>query len=682
MRRPLAIALALAALGGLVPCGLAPVHAAEAPLLTGADERSAATPVDRLAGPDRIATALAVARRAHPHGSATVVLAAADHYPDALAGAPLAAVLTAPLLLTEPGRLTPAVGEYLTQVGVRHAVLLGGEQALSTRVVRDLRQLGVSRVRRIAGTDRMGTAARVAEEVLAVAPGQYAYLALGGAAGSAAGWADALAVSSLAAASRRPVLLTAGDHLPAATRGALTRGGIRRVVVVGGPAAVSEPVLEILRRRGLTVTRLAGPDRYATSTAVADALRRRDPGRTAEVWVATGHDWPDALAAGPGAAAAGGLLLLVDGRRVEGSPPAEAWLAAHRDRVQRLTLVGGARSVTPLVAEALQLDLVDPARIGVRATRLVTVSQLTGPGSANATPERWGVHGTDLGHTFMHRGRMYMVFGDTFGPGHSDWRSNTMARLTDLDPRDGLTFAGMITDRPGHAKELLPSRKDPTETTVIPTYGFSDGRRMFLHYMSVRRWGEPGHWEVRRSGLAYSDDDGRTWTKAPRATWPEGSGFAQAAVVRRGEHFYLFGIPAGRSGGVRLARVPVGGVLDPDRWEYWDGASWIGGDEREAVEIVPRPVGELSVRYSPYLNRWLMTYLDHDRYAVVLRTAPKMIGPWGAPRVMATGRDYPQLYSPYLLPDAGRDRELYMTLSRFDTYNVYLTRLAIEPVVR
>ena len=71
------------------------------------------------------------------------------------------------------------------------------------------------------------------------------------------------------------------------------------------------------------------------------------------------------------------------------------------------------------------------------------VARLTGPGSINATDSRWYVHGTDLGHMFEHRGRTYMVFGDTFGPPGKppafgeDWRSNVMAYGRDRDPSDG-----------------------------------------------------------------------------------------------------------------------------------------------------------------------------------------------------------------------------------------------------
>jgi Domain of unknown function (DUF4185) len=317
-----------------------------------------------------------------------------------------------------------------------------------------------------------------------------------------------------------------------------------------------------------------------------------------------------------------------------------------------------------------------PATRGVGPLR--RVATLTGPESANATHDRYGVWGTDLGHTFEYRDELYLVFGDTFGRDRSDWRSNVAAVSTDADPRDGLTFDRMIEDRPGHAKELLaPGAVPGEEVTVIPTYGVAVGERLYLHYMAVRRWGTPGRWDLNASGLAFSDDGGQSWTVDPATTWPGDSNFGQVAIVAVDGHAYLFGIPGGRFGGMHLARVEEGRLLEKGAYEYWDGAAWVP-DEGAAATIVPAPVGELSVRWNAHYRTWLMMYLNEDRYAIVLRTADCLTGPWDEERTVATGADYPQLYAPYILPRWNDGPEIWFTMSLFGPYNVELMQTSLE----
>ncbi len=312
-------------------------------------------------------------------------------------------------------------------------------------------------------------------------------------------------------------------------------------------------------------------------------------------------------------------------------------------------------------------------------SRLCLVAQLTGPGSVNETDSRYGVFGADLGHTFEHGGELYMVFGDTYGEGRRDWRSNVGAVIAaDQDPRDGLTFDRMITDRPGHAKELLsPAQVAGDEVTVIPTYGVAVGQRLVLHYMAVREWISPGRWNLSSSGLAHSDDGGQTWTTDPAATWPGDSNFGQVAIEKVGDHAYVFGIPGGRFGGVKLARVEQERILEKGAYEYWDGTSWVRDNEGAASAILPAPVGELSVRWSPHYGKWLMMYLNEEKYAIVLRTADCLAGPWSEERTLVTGAEYPQLYAPYLLPRWNDGPELFFTMSLFGPYNVYLMRTGL-----
>ena len=220
------------------------------------------------------------------------------------------------------------------------AVLLGGEAALSPAVADALTEAGLT-VRRVAGPTRHATAAAVAGELPATGR---VLLARGDA------FADAVAASGLGAATGTAVLLTRPDALPEETAAALDAA--TAVSIIGGPAAVSDAVASATDAAAGDVNRLTGPTRYATSAVVADAALAA--GITpSTVWVATGRDFPDALVAGAAAGRDRGVLLLVDGRELGGSPETRDWLSAHRDAVQRLRIAGGAAAVEAAVQEAL-----------------------------------------------------------------------------------------------------------------------------------------------------------------------------------------------------------------------------------------------------------------------------------------------------------------------------------------
>lgn len=318
--------------------GLAAHGRVDAAALLDAVSGPAATGVqpERVAGADRVATSIELSKRTHPTAPA-VVLARSDSYADALAAAPLAARLGAPVLLTPTAALSPAVADEIRRLGATDAWLTGGAAALSTDVEAALTSSGVA-THRIAGTSRYDTARQIA-------------LQLGGTSvfvTSASSWPDAVAVSGLAASTQTPILLVDQWSVPSDTATALSTLRPTAITVIGGTGVIAGSVLNALASTGATITRLAGATRYDTSLAVADAAVARGLS-AASTWVATGSDWPDALAAGPASAAAGGILVLVDGHSGVVSQSLATWLAA----TENLVIVGGEASVTPVAASLL-----------------------------------------------------------------------------------------------------------------------------------------------------------------------------------------------------------------------------------------------------------------------------------------------------------------------------------------
>ncbi len=307
------------------------------------------------------------------------------------------------------------------------------------------------------------------------------------------------------------------------------------------------------------------------------------------------------------------------------------------------------------------------------------VAWVTGPDSPNQTDVRYDVDGTDLGSMFAAGNTLYIAFGDTFGccrpdgggAGGKNWRNNVLAYTTDHELDDGITFDGMITGAHDRARAVL--LRGGSDVTVIPTYGIAVDDRLYLHYMAVKEWGPPGQWTLNRSGWAYSDDGGQTWTRPDDAVWQGDTNFGQVALVELEGYVYVFGIHGGRFGAVQLARVPRDGLLDMDAYQYWDGTTW-ADDINSAVEVASAPVGELSVAWNAYLQRWIMTYLDEVRRAIVIREAPDLIGPWSKPTEMVRAEDYPSLYGAYLHPWASDGEVIYFNMSQWGPYNVRLMR--------
>lgn len=329
------------------------------------------------------------------------------------------------------------------------------------------------------------------------------------------------------------------------------------------------------------------------------------------------------------------------------------------------------------------------------------IAQLTGPDSRINDTEAVAVAGTDLGSMFTAGERTFFVFGDTFGErdpeSHggqgSNWRSNVLAYTTDDDPSDGITFDGWITDDIGFAAEAVPGAHDPNgvgEVTKIPTFGFAVDDVLYLAFMSVHLWGEPGEWEANYAGLARSDDGGQNWTELD-IQWPGDSNFIQVSTVEVSEdgedYLYFFSIPAGRTGPVQLMKVPAstGAVEDLGSYRYFtgtdgDGAAQWSQEMDAAVDVVPGQYGELSVIYSEQLQRWLLTTMRFAEGDAVLLEGLNPWGPWSEPHVITDQVDSPGLYGPYTHPDYVSDdgRTLYFTLSLWGPYNVFWYSLDLE----
>lgn len=128
---------------------------------------------------------------------------------------------------------------------------------------------------------------------------------------------DSLAAGPLAASVGGPVLLNLGPHLDPRVGAELTRLRAGRVLLVGGPASISDQTDADVRALlpGARVDRLFGANRYATAAAVANEVWRTGTTPRSAVIALGDHPdpnraWPDALTAGWLGALTGRPVLL------------------------------------------------------------------------------------------------------------------------------------------------------------------------------------------------------------------------------------------------------------------------------------------------------------------------------------------------------------------------------------
>jgi putative cell wall-binding protein len=300
----------------------------------------------RIAGSDRVATAITLSEQTFRSGAPTAVVASSTTFPDALAAGQLATALGGPLLLTPPSALDGRVGKELDRLGVQRVVIAGGRAALSDAVELALRDR-VPDVERLGGADRYATAGLLAEAALA-RWGQTRPDRLVLATGTA--FPDALAAGPWVGHAHLPLLLSHPEYVSESTAEAIARLDPKEIVVVGGPAALSDDVVTSLAA-GRPWSRIAGTDRFATASKLADAAVAAGASST-DVLIVTGQNFPDALAAGPIAVARGGLLLLTGQDRVPGDTA--AWLKSGRDRWTSWRVVGGPATVPFATVRSLQ----------------------------------------------------------------------------------------------------------------------------------------------------------------------------------------------------------------------------------------------------------------------------------------------------------------------------------------
>jgi putative cell wall-binding protein len=146
-----------------------------------------------------------------------------------------------------------------------------------------------------------------------------------------------------------PILLTPKNSLDSQIKAELARLNVKRVLLIGGVNVISTDTEQAVKNMGITVTRLAGSDRYDTSLKIAQAI-----GATSQAVLTSGDNFPDVLSVAPIAAVKGMPVLLTPNNSISSS--LKAYL---QNSVQKTYVLGG----SSVVSDSVFNQLPSPERI-------------------------------------------------------------------------------------------------------------------------------------------------------------------------------------------------------------------------------------------------------------------------------------------------------------------------------
>ena len=261
--------------------------------------------LDRFAGQDRFEAAAAMSSATFEPEVPVVFVADGLNFPDALSAGPAAAKLGGPVLLVTPSGIPPATRAELARLRPGQIVVVGGTGSVGDGVLSELRGISPN-VIRVAGQDRYETSRNLA--IFAFSDAEYDLDVLFA---DGRGFADALSAGSAAASIGYPLILLDGasSQVNTKTSEVLAQLEPRHTWIIGGPAAVHSGTEASVRALGYGVQRIGGPDRFAVSAEVGKYFIGLNDSDI--VFVATGYNFPDALAGVPVAAVYGASLFIV-----------------------------------------------------------------------------------------------------------------------------------------------------------------------------------------------------------------------------------------------------------------------------------------------------------------------------------------------------------------------------------
>lgn len=229
-----------------------------------------------------------------------------------------------------------------------------------------------------------------------------------------------------------------------------------------------------------------------------------------------------------------------------------------------------------------------------------------------------GMTGTDLGVVFERDDKLGVLFGDAWS---DNWDS--LAWMSTDYPEKGMPKLTWVTGSDGKAVQLAVLGVNLGGMNV-PVEGVPIGDKTYV-FFSTGWYDVPEPARHTHSVLAHTT--GRQAGPFTLDHKVASDKFINVSVQIEGSTAWIFGNGVYRASNIYLAKVDVAKLADRAAWRYWP--KYDSKQEESAQPIVASNcAGEMSVRFDPSLNLWLMAYNCGSPRGIVLRTAPAPEGPW------------------------------------------------------
>jgi len=301
----------------------------------------------------------------------------------------------------------------------------------------------------------------------------------------------------------------------------------------------------------------------------------------------------------------------------------------------------------------------------IKVTQLTgDIDRETGKETLNQTGKHFGIYGTDLGVSFIHNGRIYFLFGDTNRrdpdtglPASAFPGEDFNEELTDLD-----AIAYTTSDRAYNGITLTFNSDYPHVDDIVqltgehPIDGISLNKEMFVFFTTDL---QPDGLVPTRTVLAKSNDDGISFGKSLYTF--STSKFIHISCeiinnekidglpINRGKGLLIWGSSVHRKSDIFLAHIPLNEITNKSSIRYFAGfassdskkALWKTKEEEAKPLFKAECIGELSVRWNYYLNKWIMLYNCElcNTIGVLIRLADNPWGPWSSPKIIFDPKD-------------------------------------------